>query len=254
MASDETFSADYGNWVSSRLILIPTIIGIILLVASIPWWYLAIISVALFAVALYFAYARNLFAPDGGNVQTMIWDLALSNLQWNGQGKAIDIGCGNGALTIRAAKKYPQAQIIGVDYWGQRWDYSKETCQENAKAEGVETRTIFEKASASKLPFSDGYFDAAFSNLCFHEVADAKDKREVIREALRVVKKGGKFAFQDQFLQKNLYGTPEELVAAIKSWGVSEVEFVETHNAPFIPSVLRLPFIVGKISIIRGQK
>ena len=78
----------------------------------------------------------------------------------------------------------------------------------------------FQKASASKLPFADGYFDAAVSNLCFHEVADAKDKREVIREALRVVKKGGKFAFQDLFLLKPVYGDMDALVATIKGWGV----------------------------------
>jgi len=92
------------------------------------------------------------------------------------------------------------------------------------------------------------------SNLCFHEVADSKDKRGVIREALRVVKKDGKFAFQDLFLLKSMYGDVDDLVATIKSWGVSEVEFVETRNAPFIPAVLKLPFMVGRIGIIRGRK
>jgi ubiquinone/menaquinone biosynthesis C-methylase UbiE len=112
----------------------------------------------------------------------------------------------------------------------------------------------FQKASASKLPFEDGYFDAAVSNLCFHEVADTKDKREVIREALRVVKKGGKFAFQDLFLFKQVYGDPQDLVAALKSWGVTKAEFIETRNAPFIPSALKLPFMVGSIAIIKGEK
>ena len=51
----------------------------------------------------------------------------------------------------------------------------------------------FQKASASKLPFADESFDVVVSNLTFHEVKDVKDKREVVREALRVVKKGGIF-------------------------------------------------------------
>ncbi len=178
----------------------------------------------------------------------------MSNLDWNGQGKAVDIGCGNGALTVKVAKKYPAAIVTGIDYWGAKWDYSKSACEANAKAEGVEDRVEFQKASASKLPFEDGYFDAAVSNLCFHEVADAKDKREVIREALRVVKKGGKFAFQDLFLLKQVYGDPQDLVAALKSWGIAQVGFIETRNAPFIPSALKLPFMVGRIAIIKGEK
>ena len=70
----------------------------------------------------------------------------------------------------------------------------------------------------------------------------------------RVVKKGGKFSFQDLFLLKQVYGEPEELVATIKSWGITKVEFVETRNASFIPAALKLPFMVGRIAIIKGEK
>jgi ubiquinone/menaquinone biosynthesis C-methylase UbiE len=175
-------------------------------------------------------------------------------LDWNGEGKALDIGCGNGALTIKLAKKHPKAQITGIDYWGKRWEYSKNTCERNAEIEGVNERVVFQKASAVALPFDDGYFDAAVSNFVFHEVSDAKDKREVIREALRVVKKGGKFSFQDEFLVKQVYGDPKDLVETIKSWGTSKVEFVQTRDAKFIPSALKLPFMLGTIGLICGEK
>jgi SAM-dependent methyltransferase len=230
------------------------VLGIVFLAAAIPLLLLAIPSLICFGVAAYFAYARYLFSPKGGNVQNQIWDTAINSLDWGGQGKALDIGCGNGALSIKLARKFPAAQVTGIDFWGERWEYSKSTCEANADAEGVNDRIAFEKASASKLPFENEFFDAAVSNLCFHEVADAKDKREVIREALRVVKKGGKFAFQDLFYLKQVYGTSEDLVAAIKSWGITKVEFVETRNAPFIPAALKLPFMVGRIGIIQGEK
>ena len=211
-------------------------------------------SAMFLAVAVYFAYARYFFSAKGKNIQDKIWETVVSSLDWNGQGKALDIGCGNGALTVKVAKKFVDAQVTGIDFWGERWDYSKNTCEENTSAEGLSGRVFFQKASASKLPFEDGYFDVAVSNLCFHEVADAKDKREVIREALRVVKKGGAFAFQDLFLLKQVYGDVDELVATIKSWGVTRVEFIETKNQPFIPSTLKLPFMVGRMAIIKGEK
>lgn len=78
-------------------------------------------------------------------------------------------------------------------------------CERNAKIEGVIDRVTFQKASASILPFADEYFDAVVSNLVFHEVREVADKREVVREALHVVKKGGRFAFQDLFLLRRTY-------------------------------------------------
>jgi Methylase involved in ubiquinone/menaquinone biosynthesis len=249
-----TTKPDYGNWVSKRIIYLPLLLGLAILPTAILLWETAIVSALLFVVAGYFAYARRLFSPNGANVQSQIWDNAVSKLQWNGQGRALDIGCGNGALTIKVAKKYPIAKVTGIDYWGTAWEFSKTACEANAKAEGVAERVEFQKASASKLPFEDGYFDAAVSNLCFHEVADTKDKHEVLREAFRVLKVGGKFAFQDLFLLKQIYGEPEELVATIKSWGIKEVEFIETRNEPFIPGALKLPFMVGRLAIIKGEK
>jgi len=187
-------------------------------------------------------------------VQDRIWTLVLANLDWNGEGKALDIGCGNGALTNKLAQKYPKAHVTGIDYWGKRWEYSKNICDRNAEIEGVSERVTFQKASAVLLPFDDGYFDAAVSNFVFHEVSDAKDKRELIREVLRVVKKGGKFSFQDEFLFKQLFGDIDDLIETIKSWGITKVEFVQTRDADVIPQTLKLPFILGSMGLIHGEK
>src|SRR4030042_3999402 len=245
---------DYGNWVSKRLIYVPFVIGLVFLVSTFLFLFLVIPAVLFFWLTAFFAYARYRFSPAGGNVQSHVWESVLARLDWNGEGQALDIGCGNGALTIKLAQKCPKARVIGIDYWGKKWEYSKNTCERNAKIEGVSERVTFQKASAVSLPFDDGHFDAAVSNFVFHEVSDAKDKREVIREALRVVRKGGAFAFQDEFLFKKFYGNPEDLIAIIKSWGISKVEFVRTRDADFIPWVLRLPLLLGAMAIIAGEK
>ena len=244
----------YGNWVSKRLIYAPGVVSLVSLGLAPLYPVFVIPAVSFFLVALYFAYARYQFAPQGGNVQDRVVDLVMAQLDWNGEGQALDIGCGNAALTIKVAQKYTRARVMGIDYWGGNWEYSKNMCERNAKIEGVNERVAFQKASASALPFTDGYFDAVVSNLVFHEVSDAADKREVVREALRVIKKGGKFAFQDLFLLKRTYGDIDDLLAAIRSWGIRRVEFVETRKATFIPLALKLPFMVGTIGIITGEK
>ncbi len=245
---------DYGNWVPKRIIYGSMMIAVALSVSA-RWLHLLVIPAALLlSVAAYLVYVRHQFSPAGGDIQNSVWALALGNLDWDGRGTAVDIGCGNGALATKLAKEHPRARVVGIDYWGKLWEYSKEKCETNARIEGVGDRVSFRKASAVSLPFEDGHFDAAVSNFVFHDVGEAKDKRPLIREALRVVKKGGSFSFQDEFLVKSLFGDPDDLVATIRSWGVEKVEFIRTCDAEFIPKALKLPLFLGTMAVIAGRK
>lgn len=254
---------DYGNWVSMRLIYISGAIGVLLLALSSVFLLLGLFlefpifivgAVISILASVFFIYARYKFSMRGGNVQVLIRQLVLGRLDWDGEGRALDVGCGNGPLAIMLAQEFPRAYVTGIDYWGRAWEYSKSICERNAEIEGVSGRVSFQKTSASALPFEDEYFDAAVSNLVFHEVTDAKDKREVIKEALRVVKKGGTFAFHDLFLMKRTYGEIDDLLKAIRSWGINSVEFQDTSHSSFIPRALKLPFMMGTIGILYGKK
>jgi SAM-dependent methyltransferase len=245
---------NYGNWVPLKLIYVFGGFTILFLGFSFVFAPM-LVGAALFCSLLgYFAYARFKFSSRGGDLQGKVRQLVLDGLEWEGEGKAIDIGCGDAPLTIELARKFPSAHVVGIDYWGGKWDYSKKTCEGNARIQGVSKRVSFQKASASALPFDDGYFDAAVSNLVFHEVSDTGDKRQVVREALRVVKKGGRFAFQDLFLEKRIYGELSELLDEMKRWGVQDVQFIDTSRSDFVPRAFRLNFMLGSIGIINGTK
>jgi ubiquinone/menaquinone biosynthesis C-methylase UbiE len=184
--------------------------------------------------------------------QHKMWDFVLKYAQWDGEGKALEVGTGSGGLAIKIAKRYPESIITGIDYWGKTWDYSKEQCENNALIEGVGNQIIFEKASASDLPYKDGEFDAIVSNFVYHEVRDARDKRQLIKESLRVLKKGGVFSLHDTFKNKKRYGDLEDLILQIKEWGVQQVNFIETTNK------IAMPFLVKselkKIGLLYGIK
>ncbi len=245
---------DYGNWVSAKLIYLPCALAFLFLGLSIVLPVLIIGAVIFFLPFVYFAYARHRFSPRGGNLQARIQDLVIDYLDWDGEGKALDIGCGNAPLTVSIAKKYPNAEITGIDYWGGAWEFSRGVCETNAEIEGISDRVTFERASASALPFDDEAFDVAVSNLVFHEIRSSRDKTDVIKEALRVVRKGGKFVFQDLFLWKRVYGEVDDLLETIRSWGIERVEFVDTSDSELIPKALKLPFMVGTIGILHGSK
>ena len=246
---------EYGNWVSTKFVLVPAVLGLLFGALAFLVPVLAVVAAIFLLCSLYFAYARYLFSTRGGDIQAKIQDLVLDRLaDWDGVGKVLDIGCGNGPLTIQIARRYPKAEATGIDYWGQAWEYSKGICDRNAEIEGVAARVAFERASASSLPYDDGAFDVVVSNLVFHEVRDVKDKNALIREALRVVRQGGWFVFQDLFMWKQVYGEVDELLETIKSRGIREVEFVDTSDSEFIPAALKLPFMLGTVGILHGRK
>ncbi|HWQ72350.1 MAG TPA: class I SAM-dependent methyltransferase [Desulfitobacteriaceae bacterium] len=255
----------YGNWVSNTLIRRFMVLFLVFVVPDaalwtfVPGWFplkvLLALPAALCLVCVgYFVRSRWLFAAEGGGVQNKVLDELISRVEWDGCGRVLDIGCGSGALSIRLAKKYKDAAITGIDYWGGGWEYSRKQCEENARLEGVGGRTHFQQASASKLPFEDEAFDLVVSNLTFHEVKDSENKLDVLKEALRVVKKGGQFVFQDLFLIRQYYGTPDKLTAAVKAMGVKKVYFVDTSKASFIPRALKLPFMIGALGLIYGER
>ena len=258
-----TSRPEYGNWVSTRFVAGPALAAVVLAILAlaadvlgITWLFGVLLGVAVLAalVTAYFAYARHLLQARSGNVQARVQELVLERLPWDGRGRALDIGCGNGPLTIALAVKFPEAEVTGIDFWGESWEYSQDVCKSNAAGQGVDERVTFLQASAAALPFANASFAAVVSNLCFHEVRGVRDKREVVKEALRVLEPGGAFAFQDLFRLKGAYGEIDDLLATIRAWGVASVEYADTGRAEFIPAALRLPFMVGSMGMIFGHK
>ncbi len=251
----ENKTAKYGNWVSSRLVLVPGVLALLLGGSAFFLPPLGIAAGFFLLVSAYFAYARYAFSPKGRDIQAKVLDLVLSHVpDWDGEGKVLDIGCGSGALAIHIAKRYLNTRVVGIDRWSGGWESSKRLCEGNAGLEGVAERVSFERADAASLPFDDEAFDLVVSNFVFHEVRGVRDKRRLLNEALRVLKAGGWFVFQDLFLWRLVYGEIDDLLDTVRSWGVESVEFIDTSESAFIPRALKLPFMLGTAGILCGKK
>lgn len=256
--------ANYGNWIPKRLLLRGWGAAVLLFAAFILSRLFAspvILTAALLILCAsatlmcaYMQFCHHSFSFRGGNVMGQIHQFLIKYLPWDGNGTLLDIGCGSAALTIRCAKTFPRARITGIDYWGKEWDYAKRQCEENAALEQVSSVT-FLQGDAARLPFEDESFDAAISNFVFHEVRTQSDKCLVVKEALRIVKKGGVFAFHDLFEQKALYGNMEDFVAALKAAGITELYYEpHTERIASIPWYVRAPLFLSGLGILYGVK
>jgi ubiquinone/menaquinone biosynthesis C-methylase UbiE len=249
---------NYGNWIPRKMIVAFLLVFCVCCALSavinigIVRGVLITISVISAALSIYMAYAYWLLGKNDGLLQKQLCNILLDKIEWNGQGKALDIGTGSGRVAIYLAKRYPSAHVVAVDYWSNPWAYSKDICDRNAEIEGVADRVNFQKASAVSLPFEDGEYDLVLSNFVFHSVR-VVNRISLIKEALRVVKKNGAFAFQDLF-NKQFYGDIGLFYEELKTWGLKEVKLIDTSEFVYIPIALRINHMLGNSRILYGIK
>ena len=253
---------NYGNWVPERLLKLlwslTAVFSVLLILNLCIWKNLVLTIIFAVAVVVLLIYSilmqqmHHAFSFTGGGLMGKVHQYLLDKLSFDGNGSLVDIGCGSGALAIRCAKKFPNANIKGIDYWGIIWDYAKEQCENNAKLENI-TNIEFKKDDASHISYEDGTFDAAVSNFVFHEVRTVIDKRKLVKEALRVVRKGGAFAFHDLFEAKGMYGNINDFIKELENEGIKEVHYeAHTENLPFVPSYIKPMF--KNMGILYGIK
>ena len=168
-------------------------------------------------------------------------------------GTGLDVGCGSGALTIACAKRNPRAQMLGCDIWSGAYKavFTKQRCEENAKAEGV-GNVRFTEGNAIHLPFADESFDAVTSNYVYHNIA-GQNKQTLLLETLRVLKKGGTFAIHD-LMSPARYGDMDAFVKKLKAQGYEDVRLIDTTDGRFMERKEAGLLGLGGSTLLVGRK
>ena len=77
----------------------------------------------------------------------------------------------------------------------------------------------------------------------------------MVREALRVVKKGGSFAFQDLFGSRSLYGDMAQFIEILHNEGISEIHYIpHVERQPFISRRPALSLMLRNMGLLYGRK
>lgn len=124
-------------------------------------------------------------------------------------------------------------------------------------------RGLYKDIGKAEYSTLDGRRDSHFKNCTYRSgikitFMKCKWKRRsiLLKEALRVVKKGGAFSFQDMFSQKALYGDMDEFVRILKAEGISEVHYIGNleKKLEFIPGFVTTPWMIRGMGILYGKK
>ena len=185
------------------------------------------------AGTLWCAAAHRAFSYDGTRqVSRRIVEGVAGYVRLPAGGRGLDVGCGSGALTIACAKRSPQGRMLGMDRWGPEYaSFSQALCERNARAEGV-GNVAFERGDAVRLSYPDESFDAVTSNYVYHNIP-CRDRKTLLRETLRVLKKGGVFAVHD-LMGPARYGDMEAFVEELRRQGYAEVRLIGTADGTFL--------------------
>ena len=100
-------------------------------------------------------------------------------------GRVLDVGCGNGGISLLLADLRPDLSILGVDFEPK----PLEDASAYAARNGLKNLT-FEQGDAHNLKYDDESFDAVF---CQTVLTHVRDAQTVIKEMTRVLKRGGVF-------------------------------------------------------------
>ncbi|MCD8373563.1 MAG: class I SAM-dependent methyltransferase [Oscillospiraceae bacterium] len=257
-----THGEDYGSWMSKPVFyMMGGFAAAALIVAALSFAVFHVTAlgiifiialIALLAFIGWMIWIRGQYAFGGGGMMDKAHQAILSNLDYDGNGTLLEVGCGSGALTIRAALTWPQTKVVGIDYWGAMWDYSKALCEKNAASEGVASQCSFQKGDANKLDFADETFDAVISNYVYHNIMGA-DKQALLLESLRVLKKGGVFAIND-CMKPKMYGDMEAFAQKLRDMGYQDVRLINMSELVFGSENRANMMMLGNSRMLVGRK
>ena len=143
-----------------------------------------------------------------------------------GSERVLDVGCGTGLLTAEAARRLDAGEVVGIDASGPMIGIA------TRKRAGDHCR--YELALAEELPFDDGSFDGAVSELFFHHVPMAL-KRRIAGEIVRVLRPGGRVAIADIDRPWTLFGK----FYACSGWVLLRQPEIKENIDGHLPIVLR---------------
>ena len=102
----------------------------------------------------------------------------------------LDIGCGTGTFAVEVKKRFPEAEVTGLDPDPKALERAAQ------KASAASVSVEFVEGFADEMPFPDQHFDTVFSSFMFHHLPH-NVQAATSADVRRVLKPGGTFVLLD---------------------------------------------------------
>jgi len=159
----------------------------------------------------------NSFSESLVNTNRVMSDL----IGISSEDKVLDAGCGVGGAAIYLATT-KNTEVVGITLSEKQLTLAKS----NAIDKGLTDKVTFQMMDYTQTPFEAESFDVVWA--C-ESVSSAIDKTQFIKEAFRVLKKGGKLILSDFFVRKdNQIDKNDWLRKWGETWGISQ--FVSSES------------------------
>jgi ubiquinone/menaquinone biosynthesis C-methylase UbiE len=156
-----------------------------------------------------------------------------------GKRRVLDIGCGTGALTLRAAQK--GAEVKGIDVSSQMLEIAKKRAVEAKLEQSVE---LCEMGVAELGGEETGSYDAVMSGLCFSELSE-NELIYTLKEVKRMLKPGGMLLIADEVMP---HGIPERILHLLMRFSLVIITYL--INRTTTHAIENLPEKVEKAGLI----
>ena len=118
--------------------------------------------------------------------------------------RVLEVGCGTGELLVELARRYPGAEVVGLDPDPAALGIARR------KLEGARLPARLDQGLAATLPYPDASFDLVVSSLMLHHL-DTSNKLRMLRECRRVLTGRGQLVLVD-------FGQPRNRIARWLTW------------------------------------
>lgn len=155
--------------------------------------YFLLIATVFFLQGIWMLYGTQI------GKESLIRELT-QKIALKGDEQVLDVGCGRGLFLIELAKRLPLGKAYGIDLWldpDQQPTNGLEIAVQNAQIEGVASRIELKTADMQAIPFPDSQFDWVVSSLAIHQLKQEEERRQALKECLRVLKPGGQLLLLD---------------------------------------------------------
>jgi arsenite methyltransferase len=199
-------------------------------------WWLVGSGAILLTIALTYLHASR-------RGRFIVWSRLLGELQLVGTERALDLGCGRGAVTTLVAARLPHGSVIGIDTWRTRsrllsskGGTEEQIARRNAVDEGVAERIEFRQGDLSALGMDGNQFDLVVSGMGISALPRPDARQAALEEAVRVTRPGGRLMIADIRYTK-------EYAERLRSLGCEQVQrrslgWLTWYGGPWLSLIL----------------